>query len=143
MAGGSTLVISNMRCFGVLGAQILCVCGAGLLREELLVSAEDEEDYEAPEEGSVLYKLYSLVDVLLMVRSTVSIAHPRHDQHTFRVSGEIPSKKKNLICVYILKQGNSPNPVYKKESKARLQSFVMTLLVRPDLKKAVYDSWQD
>ncbi|XP_053496746.1 little elongation complex subunit 2 isoform X1 [Ictalurus furcatus] len=55
-----------------------------LLREELLVSAEDEEDYEAPEEGSVLYKLYSLVDVLLMVRSTVSIAHPRHDQHTFR-----------------------------------------------------------
>ncbi|KAF4081353.1 hypothetical protein AMELA_G00160400 [Ameiurus melas] len=55
-----------------------------LLREELLVSAEDEEDYEAPEEGSVLYKLYSLLDVLLMVRSTVSIAHPRHDQHTFR-----------------------------------------------------------
>ncbi|MCJ8735933.1 hypothetical protein PDJAM_G00253130 [Pangasius djambal] len=55
-----------------------------LLREELLVSAEDEEDYEAPEEGSVLYKLYSLLDVLLMVRSTVSIAHPRHDQETFR-----------------------------------------------------------
>lgn len=68
----------------------VCVCGAGLLREELLVSAEDEEDYEAPEEGSVLYKLYSLLDVLLMVRSTVSIAHPRHDQETFRVSGEIP-----------------------------------------------------
>ncbi|KAK3558919.1 hypothetical protein QTP86_032183 [Hemibagrus guttatus] len=56
-----------------------------LLREELLVSAEDEEDYDAPEEGSVLYKLYSLLDVLLMVRSTVSIAHPRHDQETFRV----------------------------------------------------------
>ncbi|XP_060770852.1 little elongation complex subunit 2 isoform X2 [Neoarius graeffei] len=55
-----------------------------LLKEELLVSAEDEEDYEAPEEGSVLYKLYSLLDVLLMVRSTVSIAHPRHDQETFR-----------------------------------------------------------
>ncbi|GAA6105036.1 little elongation complex subunit 2 [Tachysurus ichikawai] len=55
-----------------------------LLAEELLVSAEDEEDYIAPEEGSVLYKLYSLLDVLLMVRSTVSIAHPRHDQETFR-----------------------------------------------------------
>ncbi|XP_053343331.1 little elongation complex subunit 2 isoform X1 [Clarias gariepinus] len=55
-----------------------------LLKEELLVSAEDEEDYEAPKEGSVLYKLYSLLDVLLMVRSSVSIAHPRHDQETFR-----------------------------------------------------------
>lgn len=66
------------------------------------MSAEDEEDYEAPEEGSVLYKLYSLLDVLLMVRSTVSIAHPRHDQHTFRVSGEIPSKKKKTfnLCLH-------------------------------------------
>ncbi|TSM52299.1 Annexin A2 [Bagarius yarrelli] len=36
-------------------------------------------EYEGPEEGSVLYKLYSLLDVLLMVRSTVSSAHPRHD----------------------------------------------------------------
>lgn len=66
------------------------MCLAGLLRDELLVSAEDEEDYEAPEEGSVLYKLYSLLDVLLMVRSTVSIAHPRHDLETFRVSEKIP-----------------------------------------------------
>ncbi|XP_046715293.1 little elongation complex subunit 2 isoform X2 [Silurus meridionalis] len=55
-----------------------------LLKEALLVSAEDEEDYEAPEEGSVLYKLYSLLDVLLMVRSSASIALPRHDQDTFR-----------------------------------------------------------
>ncbi|XP_017563822.1 little elongation complex subunit 2 isoform X1 [Pygocentrus nattereri] len=54
-----------------------------LLREELLVSAEDEKDYKAPEEASVLYKLYSLLDVLLMVRSTVDIAHPRHDSGTF------------------------------------------------------------
>lgn len=68
----------------------VCVCMLGLLKEELLVSAEDEEDYEAPKEGSVLYKLYSLLDVLLMVRSSVSIAHPRHDQETFRVSEEIP-----------------------------------------------------
>ncbi|KAL7858198.1 hypothetical protein AOLI_G00183000 [Acnodon oligacanthus] len=55
-----------------------------LLREELLVSAVDEKDYEAPEEASVLYKLYSLLDVLLMVRSSVDIAHPRHDSGTFR-----------------------------------------------------------
>lgn len=68
----------------------MCVCVAGLLREELLVSAEDEEDCEAPEEGSVIYKLYSLLDVLLMVRSTVSIAHPRHDLETFRVSRNNP-----------------------------------------------------
>ncbi|XP_022527930.2 little elongation complex subunit 2 [Astyanax mexicanus] len=55
-----------------------------LLKEELRVSAEDEQDYEAPTESSVFYKLYSLMDVLLMVRSTVDIAHPRHDQDTFR-----------------------------------------------------------
>ncbi|XP_072526929.1 little elongation complex subunit 2 [Salminus brasiliensis] len=55
-----------------------------LLKEELLVSAEDERDYEAPKEASVIYKLYSLMDMLLMVRSTVDIAHPRHDQSTFR-----------------------------------------------------------
>lgn len=58
---------------------------AGLLREDLQVSAEDEMDYDPPAEGSVLYKLYSLLDILLMVRSSVDIAHPRHDKETFRV----------------------------------------------------------
>uniref|UniRef100_A0A671NJY8 Little elongation complex subunit 2-like n=1 Tax=Sinocyclocheilus anshuiensis TaxID=1608454 RepID=A0A671NJY8_9TELE len=55
-----------------------------LLKEDLQVSAEDEMDYDPPAEGSVLYKLYSLLDVLLMVRSSVNIAHPRHDKDTFR-----------------------------------------------------------
>ncbi|KAG1939343.1 little elongation complex subunit 2 isoform X1 [Pimephales promelas] len=55
-----------------------------LLREDLQASAEDEMDYDPPAEGSVLYKLYSLLDVLLMVRSSVNIAHPRHDRETFR-----------------------------------------------------------
>ncbi|KAI2648253.1 Nuclear receptor ROR-alpha A [Labeo rohita] len=55
-----------------------------LLKEDLQVSAEDEMDYNPPAEGSVLYKLYSLLDVLLMVRSSVDIAHPRHDKDTFR-----------------------------------------------------------
>ncbi|XP_058623784.1 little elongation complex subunit 2 isoform X2 [Onychostoma macrolepis] len=55
-----------------------------LLKEDLQVSAEDEMDYDTPAEGSVLYKLYSLLDVLLMVRSSVDIAHPRHDKDTFR-----------------------------------------------------------
>uniref|UniRef100_A0A4W4DNN1 Little elongation complex subunit 2 C-terminal domain-containing protein n=1 Tax=Electrophorus electricus TaxID=8005 RepID=A0A4W4DNN1_ELEEL len=55
-----------------------------LLRAELQVSGEDESDYEPPAEASLLYKLYSLQDVLLMVRSSVHIAHPRHDLHVFR-----------------------------------------------------------
>ncbi|XP_067291791.1 little elongation complex subunit 2 [Pseudorasbora parva] len=55
-----------------------------LLREDLQASAEDEMDYDPPAEGSVLYKLYSLLDVLLMVRSSVDVAHPRHDKETFR-----------------------------------------------------------
>lgn len=55
-----------------------------LLKEDLQVSAEDEMDYDPPAEGSVLYKLYSLLDVLLMVRSSVDLAHPRHDKDTFR-----------------------------------------------------------
>ncbi|KAI4872212.1 hypothetical protein NFI96_031050 [Prochilodus magdalenae] len=70
-----------------------------LLRDELLASAEDEADYEAPEEGSVLYKLYSLLDVLLMVRSTVEIAHPRHDQGTFRaVPVQVLPKLEYQLC---------------------------------------------
>lgn len=55
-----------------------------LLREDLQISAEDELDFDPPAEGSILYKLYSLHDVLLMVRSSVPIAHPRHDRETFR-----------------------------------------------------------
>ncbi|XP_067090845.1 little elongation complex subunit 2 isoform X3 [Osmerus mordax] len=45
-----------------------------LLSQDLLVSAEDEQDYEAPEEGNLLYKLYSLQDLLVMVRSSVALA---------------------------------------------------------------------
>ncbi|XP_030621165.1 little elongation complex subunit 2 [Chanos chanos] len=56
-----------------------------LLTEELQVTAEDEMDYEAPEKGNVIYKLYSLKDILLMVRSSVEMAHPRHDEDTYKV----------------------------------------------------------
>ncbi|KAI7811852.1 putative NMDA receptor-regulated protein 2, partial [Triplophysa rosa] len=55
-----------------------------LLKEDLQIRAEDELDFDPPAEGSVLYKLYSLHDILLMVRSSVPIAHPRHDRETFR-----------------------------------------------------------
>ncbi|KAJ4938195.1 hypothetical protein JOQ06_002820 [Pogonophryne albipinna] len=48
-----------------------------LLSEELQAGAEDEQDYVAPEEGNLLYKLYSLQDLLLMVRSSVSLTHSR------------------------------------------------------------------
>uniref|UniRef100_A0A3P8XEL9 Little elongation complex subunit 2 C-terminal domain-containing protein n=1 Tax=Esox lucius TaxID=8010 RepID=A0A3P8XEL9_ESOLU len=49
-----------------------------LLSEDLLVGAEDEGDYTPPEEGNLLYKLYSLQDLLLLVRSHVSLAHTRN-----------------------------------------------------------------
>ncbi|XP_067356634.1 little elongation complex subunit 2 isoform X2 [Channa argus] len=49
-----------------------------ILSEELQAGAEDEQDYEAPEEGNMLYKLYSLEDLLLMVRSSVSLTHTRN-----------------------------------------------------------------
>ncbi|KAG7468232.1 hypothetical protein MATL_G00140780 [Megalops atlanticus] len=48
-----------------------------LLSEDLLVSAEDEQDYECPEEGNLLYRLYSLQDILLMVRSSVPLARSK------------------------------------------------------------------
>ncbi|XP_041652514.1 little elongation complex subunit 2 isoform X2 [Cheilinus undulatus] len=49
-----------------------------ILSEDLQASAEDERDYEPPEEGNLLYKLYSLQDMLLMVRSSVSLCHTRN-----------------------------------------------------------------
>ncbi|XP_026222103.1 little elongation complex subunit 2 isoform X2 [Anabas testudineus] len=49
-----------------------------ILSQELQAGAEDEQDYDAPEEGNLLYKLYSLQDLLLMVRSSVSLTHTRN-----------------------------------------------------------------
>uniref|UniRef100_A0A8C2YWB1 Interactor of little elongation complex ELL subunit 2 n=2 Tax=Cyclopterus lumpus TaxID=8103 RepID=A0A8C2YWB1_CYCLU len=48
-----------------------------ILSQVLQAGAEDEQDYKAPEEGSLLYKLYSLQELLLMVRSSVSLMHTR------------------------------------------------------------------
>ncbi|KAM9375563.1 little elongation complex subunit 2 isoform 2-T2 [Pholidichthys leucotaenia] len=48
-----------------------------LLSEDLQASAEDVQDYDAPVEGNLFYKLYSLQDLLLMVRSAVSLTHSR------------------------------------------------------------------
>ncbi|XP_068616035.1 little elongation complex subunit 2-like [Brachionichthys hirsutus] len=48
-----------------------------ILSQDLQAGAEDEQDYEAPEEGNLLYKLYSLQDVLLMIRSSISLTHSR------------------------------------------------------------------
>ncbi|KAK7891549.1 hypothetical protein WMY93_023512 [Mugilogobius chulae] len=51
---------------------------------DLQEAAEDECDYECPEEGNVCYKLYSLDELLLMVRSSIGLSHTRnlnnHDQ---------------------------------------------------------------
>ncbi|XP_038124781.1 little elongation complex subunit 2 [Cyprinodon tularosa] len=49
-----------------------------ILSENLQSCAEDEQDYEAPVEGNLLYKLYSLQDLLVMVRSSVSLTHSRN-----------------------------------------------------------------
>lgn len=51
--------------------------GKKILSQDLQAGAEDEKDYDAPEEGNLLYKLYSLQDLLLMVRSSVSLTHTR------------------------------------------------------------------
>ncbi|XP_056273011.1 little elongation complex subunit 2 isoform X1 [Pseudoliparis swirei] len=48
-----------------------------ILSQVLQAGAEDEQDYTAPEEGNLLYKLYSLQELLLMVRSSVSLTHTR------------------------------------------------------------------
>lgn len=59
-----------------------CVVGkldflSGLLSQDLQAGAEDEQDYDAPKEGNLIYKLYSLHDLLLMVRSSVALSHTR------------------------------------------------------------------
>lgn len=48
-----------------------------ILSKDLQAGAEDEQDYKAPEKGNLLYKIYSLQDLLLMVRSSVSLTHSR------------------------------------------------------------------
>ncbi|XP_069019363.1 little elongation complex subunit 2 isoform X1 [Embiotoca jacksoni] len=48
-----------------------------ILSQDLQASAEDEQDYEAPAEGNLIYKLYSLQELLLMVRSSVLLTHTR------------------------------------------------------------------
>ncbi|XP_029910090.1 little elongation complex subunit 2 isoform X2 [Myripristis murdjan] len=53
-----------------------------ILSQELQASAEDEQDYEAPKEGNLLYKLYSLQDLLLMVRSSVTLTHTRRIENS-------------------------------------------------------------
>lgn len=50
---------------------------SGLLSQDLQAGAEDEQDYNAPKEGNLIYKLYSLQDLLLMVRSSVALSHTR------------------------------------------------------------------
>ncbi|XP_034032372.1 little elongation complex subunit 2 isoform X2 [Thalassophryne amazonica] len=48
-----------------------------ILSQDLQAGTEDEQDYKAPDEGNLFYKLYSLEDLLLMVRSSVSLTHTR------------------------------------------------------------------
>lgn len=43
----------------------------GKLPSELQLLEEDPSEYQAPEEGNVVYKLFSLNDLLLLVRCSV------------------------------------------------------------------------
>ncbi|XP_061826357.2 little elongation complex subunit 2 isoform X2 [Nerophis lumbriciformis] len=48
-----------------------------ILSPELLASTVDNQAFTGPERGNLLYKLYSLQDVLIMVRTSVSLAQHR------------------------------------------------------------------
>lgn len=62
----------------LINAQYIISPHTELLSQDLQAGAEDEQDYKAPEEGNLLYKLYSLQDLLVMVRSSVSLMHSRN-----------------------------------------------------------------
>ncbi|XP_041082862.1 little elongation complex subunit 2 [Polyodon spathula] len=55
-----------------------------LLPDDLLLSEDKEGDYETPQEGNLVYKLFSLADVLLMVRSSVHKALNRYRRNSTR-----------------------------------------------------------
>uniref|UniRef100_W5NC47 Interactor of little elongation complex ELL subunit 2 n=1 Tax=Lepisosteus oculatus TaxID=7918 RepID=W5NC47_LEPOC len=46
-----------------------------LLQGSLSAVEEDDQEYRAPQEGNLLYQLYSLGDMLLLVRSTIDLIH--------------------------------------------------------------------
>lgn len=75
----------------VLELSILLFPHAEILSQDLQAGTEDEQDYEAPEEGNLLYKLYSLQDLLLMVRSSVSLTHSR----------KVASSSQNQVCIFV------------------------------------------
>ncbi|KAJ8247518.1 hypothetical protein GJAV_G00247310 [Gymnothorax javanicus] len=79
-----TSVCSASAISGPVNTQTTVSC-KGILSEDLLLSAEDGLDYEGPEEGNVLYCLYSLKDILIMVRSCVPLAQKK----TFGTVSEI------------------------------------------------------
>ncbi|XP_013859056.1 little elongation complex subunit 2 isoform X2 [Austrofundulus limnaeus] len=49
-----------------------------ILSEDLQACAEDAQDYEAPAEGNLIYKLYSLQDLLLLVCSSMSQTYTKN-----------------------------------------------------------------
>ncbi|KAM4618453.1 little elongation complex subunit 2 [Polymixia lowei] len=70
-----------------------------LLSQDLQMSEDDEQDFEAPERGNLLYKLYSLHDVLLMVRSSVSLTHTEiGDSHDQYVPVHVLPKMEYQLC---------------------------------------------
>ncbi|XP_023136369.2 little elongation complex subunit 2 [Amphiprion ocellaris] len=65
-----------------------------LLSQDLQASAENEQDYEAPVDGNLFYKLYSLQDLLLMVRSSIS--------YTYTGRVDTDTNRNEFVPVFIL-----------------------------------------
>lgn len=85
--------VNLLNYYLVLELRMLLFPHAEILSQDLQAGTEDEQDYEAPEEGNLLYKLYSLQDLLLMVRSSVSLTHSR----------KVASSSQNQVYTFCLK----------------------------------------
>uniref|UniRef100_A0A3B3R6T7 Interactor of little elongation complex ELL subunit 2 n=1 Tax=Paramormyrops kingsleyae TaxID=1676925 RepID=A0A3B3R6T7_9TELE len=69
---------------------------ARLLPEDLLDVTEDELDYEQPQEGNLIYKMYSLQELLLLVRSSVPFARRTNPNATIPV--HVLAKLEYQVC---------------------------------------------
>lgn len=88
-----------------------CVCVVEILSHDLQDGAEDEKDYDAPDEGNLLYKLYSLQDLLLLVRSSVALTHTRKVGSQNQVNfSHIWSL--NILYIFIFEKGHKSDTIF-------------------------------
>eukprot|EP00079_Xenopus_tropicalis_P027921 XP_012822356.1 PREDICTED: little elongation complex subunit 2 isoform X2 [Xenopus tropicalis] len=75
-----------------------CNVKKSLLSKDLLAALEDETEYIAPTEGNSTYKLFSLDDMLLLIRSSV------HKAYTYKRAHDKTTRKQ--VPVYVLTKIN-------------------------------------